>query len=407
MKKNFVLLCSLALLLVFTFYFQEKKEIFQSSKVSLISDSLPESLVIGDSIFQKKSNQYFYRKYPIKVENIKKWKDYFNDLEVLGEVDKPFGEVVTRIKFDDKSLRFYQVNQMTGNFCVHLKGKYHLVQANHEFRGFYKDEIERKVRSYEYFIHQLTSFKKNLIPPLFSDVKTFKRIVGEVQKVVSFIDLSTIPAPIKPLGIDKFAFEKFKKKLESLTPSDIQDLSTEELEEMASFEVEDAMGKRAFKFYQFGIDIFLKDLQTEAYLEFKQNDLDFMFSPMKDFWNKKIIDLSVVDKLDISIQGLTQHKFQVDRQLNFFSDKGKRDKLLEQSLKEVLCYMSHCRENYSYLDVAPLDEGLAEGKKMSILGQSYTLKLKDNLLHISDDKNKLQYKYLWPLSNKENPFLRL
>ncbi len=407
MKKNVVLLLSLTLLLVFTFYFQEKKEIFQTTKFNFISNELPDSLVIDDSILQRFPEGYLYRKHLINDESIKKWLSLFQDLEVVGEVEKPFGGVVSRLKLDEHLVRIYELNQMSGNFCIQANGKLYLVASKHEFNGFYKNEIERKARSYEFFVHQLKNLKSNIFSPVFSKVKSFKRIVGDVEKVVSFNDFSTSPAPLKPLGIDKTSFNSFKKKIETLTPINVQDLSTEELEEMATFEVDDSQGVRKFKFYQFGEENYLKDLETQAYLEFKESDLDFLFLPMKEFWNKKIIDLSIVDKLDILIKGESEHKFKVDRQLNIFSDSGKRNKLLEQSLKEILCYMSHCRKNYSYLDVTTLDNSFDNGKNMNILGQSYSLELKHNILHINDKKNNLQFKYLWPLANKENPFLNL
>jgi len=407
MKKNVILLSILSIMLVFTFYFQEEKLFFQSSEIDFIPLKLPSSLVIDDSIFKKSDVGYVYRKHLIDKKNVRKWMDLFKDLSLVGDVKNPFGEVVTRIKFDESSLKIFQLNPITGNFCIQVNSKFYLVSSNHQFNGVYKNETEKKARSYEYFIHQLTDFKKIMISPVFSKVVSFTRIIGEVQKIVSFEGLFTKPAPIKHLGIDKSAFASFKDKLERLTPINIQDLSTEELEEMASFEIIDQQGLRKFKFYQFGLETYLKDLQTEAYLEFREADLDFLFYPMKEFWNKKIIDLSVVDHLDLSIKGISDHKFQVDKNLNIFNNDGQRNILLEQSIKEILCYMSHCRENYSYLDVNPIEHFSDNSKKLEILGQVYSLKLKDNILYIGDKKNKLQYKYLWPLLNKENPFLNL
>ncbi len=401
LKKNILLFALLVFLLLLAYLLDQR-----GNEESSLSFELPEKiekLVIGDAIFEKTQKGMSYRKHYISSEGLLAWKGIFKQIKILGKAEKVSSPKVLRILINQDRFEFYDINPLTGNFIVKRNKDIYIAQSNISFSGFYKDELEKKALSYKSLLINLSDLQKVIFSPFVKNLKIFSRNIEQNSKKIDFINYETTPEPPKSVGIDREYYQSFKAKLEALKPRDVLDLSTEELEELARFK----FNQNEYKYYEFGEFSYLKDLKTGAYLEFDPKKVDFLFQSIKNFWSKKLVRLALIQdnmKIKISKKSL-ERLFSIDKKLNIFSSDIKRDPLLEQGIREILCYLSFCHSKYTFIDVVQesnFDE--TDYLKLNVLNKEFYFKIHQSLLYVHDIETGLSYKYLWPLMNKKNPF---
>ncbi len=397
MRKNLFLLFFIIIILAL-FYFFNKPKVNNLS--SYVTDKI-ESIVINDSIINLNNKEFIYRHKEIKKENIASYLEFFKNVIILNPINKISTEKICRIKINKVSFEFFQASPLTGNFPMKINNQSYLAFSNLEYEGFFKNKSDQKLNSYQALLINLLDLRKNIFSPHFKNVSLFTRKIGDSNFTIDFNQKSISPESPQGIGYEYNAINDFKSKLEKLVTSDIQDLSTENLKKSASFIIDN----QKFDYFEFDGKSYLKQKEN-VFLEFEMNEIDFLFKSPKSFWGKRILSLDLVDK-EIPLEIYSENKvekFKISKDLKVFSESLERDKIKEQAIREILCYLSYCNKKYGFLDLNIKENASESDFKMKVLNLNLEILIENSLLKVYNSKSKLEYTYVWSMMKNKNIF---
>ncbi len=417
LENNVVLTFVFFILLGGIWFFENRDQSNVNIKESLYSElSFPlERLEYEGRFLYRKQGYYHYGStgviIPDQVVN-----DYLNTFKGISKIEQiqilPKNlKVDFELVFNQSRIVFYKPIPQTGNFFVQLKKndleENILANSIEEFEGLYKDEADLKLKSFNLMKEKLirwekTLLKNKIIPESFSSIT---RKIGEGREAsISFHLYQTSPEVPEVLGYNKALFDDYKEQLKRLTPVDIFN----ELPRSTKLWGSIILSKEVLELHSLDGIYYLK--KGKNYWQLSEEGITLLLKPVKSLWNDQFhwVTQSFQDLKGFKFKfGKNELPIQINKRAELVFQADNLNQKQIQGIKEILCYVSQCREDYKALRINSFESKKSYPYQIEFSNHKILFKLDGPLLKLFDPGSKVELEYLWSLFREGDLFAGL
>ena len=425
--KNTTLAIFIGLLLAVSYYQEYKSSPYRNRSnptLDSFSKELPANIDFiqaeGKSV-RRKGEKWIVSgtDYEVQRDQVEAYLNLFQDVRVLEKVEAIPRESTQSfvLTLGNKLITFFTPESLTKNFYVRLSGagevENFLAQVENDLEGFFKDERDVKFQSFLLLKQELLSWKKTLFsaPILSHELEAYRRDFGG-EKVVrfDFQAFKTTPKAPGKLGYKSALFQDFREKLKTITTTGVSRELPRGPRKWGELFFESSQRVSKFSFYSLDSIFYLKEEGKSFFLKISEASVNLLLKPIGDFWKQTfpgIIELFEQLESLVLRTPKKEVRFYLDTEKRLLSENKKLRVESLQGVKEILCYLSACHEQYKVLRIKR-SEGKNYPYQITINGQrSIFFSIENSILRLFDSENKIEFQYVWSLLKKGDVFQSL